>query len=170
MGSRAQAAAGLHRNTTIEYRPIGRIHTPHREDGEAPIQPSRADGARGTVELFPPYVDGLRDLEGFSHVILLYHLHRVRGYELAVTPYLDDRKRGLFATRSPRRPNAIGLSVVRLLSVEKNTLAVRDVDMLDGSPLLDIKPYVPEFDRRPEIRLGWLEAALKGGRRCKPSN
>jgi tRNA-Thr(GGU) m(6)t(6)A37 methyltransferase TsaA len=145
----------------IEYRPIGVIRTPHQSTESAPIQPSRSEGARGTVELYEEFVDGLADLDGFSHVILLYHLHKVGAYRLRVKPFLDTRIRGLFATRAPWRPNPIGLSVVRLDGIEAHVLAVRDVDMLDGSPLLDIKPYVPDFDHRSGFRLGWLEVALK---------
>jgi tRNA-Thr(GGU) m(6)t(6)A37 methyltransferase TsaA len=126
-----------------------------------PIQPSRGRGVRGTVEVFPEYADGLADLDGFSHIVLLYHLHRVRGFELRVIPYLDTVERGLFATRAPRRPNPIGLSVVRLVGIEGNLVTVEDLDILDGSPLLDIKPWVPEFDDRDEIRQGWLEAARR---------
>jgi tRNA-Thr(GGU) m(6)t(6)A37 methyltransferase TsaA len=116
---------------------------------------------RGTVEVFPEFADGLADLDGFSHVVLLFHLHRSRGYELRVVPYLDTVERGLFATRAPRRPNPIGLSVVRLVGIEGNLVTVEDLDILDGSPLLDIKPWVPEFDDRDEIRQGWLEAARR---------
>jgi tRNA-Thr(GGU) m(6)t(6)A37 methyltransferase TsaA len=144
----------------IEFLPIGLIHTPHLKSGEAPIQPSRGRGILGSVEIYDDFVEGLADLDGFSHIILLYHLHKASGYKLRVKPFLDDQKRGLFATRAPWRPNPIGLSVVRLVKVEGNTLTIEDVDMLDQTPLLDIKPYVPEFDRRPDVRLGWLEAAL----------
>jgi tRNA-Thr(GGU) m(6)t(6)A37 methyltransferase TsaA len=144
----------------IEFRPIGVIHTPHTEPGDAPIQPSRGRGIRGRVELFPEYVEGLADLDGFSHVMLLYHFHRSGDYRLRVVPFLDSRERGLFATRAPWRPNGIGLSVVRLVAIEGGTLAVEDVDMLDETPLLDIKPYVPEFDRPADVRLGWLQRAL----------
>ncbi len=142
----------------IEYRPIGLIHTPFKQRKGMPIQPSRGRGVRGTVEVAPEYADGLADLDGFSHVVLIYHFHRSRGFDLRVTPFLDTEKRGLFATRAPRRPNAIGLSVVRLLGIEGNRIAVQDLDILDGTPLLDIKPYVPEFDHRTEVREGWLES------------
>jgi len=122
-----------------------------------PIQPSRGRGVRGTVEVAPEFADGLADLDGFSHVVLIYHFHRSQGFDLRVTPFLDTVKRGLFATRAPRRPNAIGLSVVRLLGIEGNRIEVQDLDILDGTPLLDIKPYVPEFDHRTEVCEGWLE-------------
>ena len=141
----------------IEYRPIGLIHTPFKQREGMPIQPSRGRGVRGTVEVAPEFADGLADLDGFSHVVLIYHFHQSRGFDLRVTPFLDTQKRGLFATRAPRRPNAIGLSVVRLLGIEGNRIQVQDLDILDGTPLLDIKPYVPEFDYRTEVREGWLE-------------
>jgi tRNA-Thr(GGU) m(6)t(6)A37 methyltransferase TsaA len=113
------------------------------------------------VEVYDDYVEGLADLDGFSHIILLYHFHESSGYRLRVKPFLDNQKRGLFATRAPWRPNPIGLSVVRLVQVEGSKLTVEDVDILDNTPLLDIKPYVPEFDQRTKTRLGWLGAALR---------
>jgi len=122
-----------------------------------PIQPSGALGIRGKVVIEPQYTAGLKDLDGFSHIILLYHLHRVQGHTLTVTPFLDKQPRGLFATRAPKRPNPIGLSVVRLLEVKNEILIIEDVDILDGTPLLDIKPYIPDFDHRPGARIGWLE-------------
>jgi tRNA-Thr(GGU) m(6)t(6)A37 methyltransferase TsaA len=141
----------------IEYRPIGFIHSPFKERRGMPIQPTRGRGVRGTVEIIPKYADGLADLDGFSHVVLIYHFHRSRGFDLRVTPFLDTKKRGLFAPRAPRRPNPIGLSVVRLIGIEDSRLLIEDLDILDGTPLLDIKPYVPEFDHRTEVREGWLE-------------
>ena len=144
---------------TIEYDPIGVIHTPFKSLEGMPIQPAGAKGARGTAELRPEYAAGLADLDSFSHVILLYHLHGSRGFELEVTPFVDSRRRGLFATRAPRRPNPIGLSIVELLSITGATVHVENVDILDGTPLLDIKPYVPEFDERPGASGGWLEQA-----------
>jgi tRNA-Thr(GGU) m(6)t(6)A37 methyltransferase TsaA len=141
----------------IEYKPIGVVHSPFTEQEGTPIQPSRAKNAEGTVEVFQEFVDGLSDLDGFSHIILLCHLHRTRGYRLKVVPYLDTQLRGLFATRAPSRPNPIGLSVVELLGVDGNTLAIRGVDLLEGTPVLDIKPYVGEFDDRAQVRKGWLE-------------
>lgn len=140
----------------IIYQPIGIIRSPFREAEGAPIQPSGAKGVAGSVEVFPPYAEGLKDLDGFSHIILIYHFHRSRGYSLQVKPFLDDQYHGLFATRAPRRPNAIGLSVVRLISISENILQIEDVDAIDGSPLLDIKPYVAEFDIHEVERSGWL--------------
>ncbi|MCU0305089.1 MAG: tRNA (N6-threonylcarbamoyladenosine(37)-N6)-methyltransferase TrmO [Thermoanaerobaculales bacterium] len=141
----------------VEYRPIGVVRSPFSEPEGTPIQPSRADGARGTVELDEEYAGCLSDLEGFSHIILLCHLHRSGGWRPTVVPYLDDVPRGLFATRAPSRPNPIGLSIVRLVAIEGATLTVEGVDLLDGTPVLDIKPYVGEFDSLEEVRCGWLD-------------
>ncbi|MDY6881372.1 MAG: tRNA (N6-threonylcarbamoyladenosine(37)-N6)-methyltransferase TrmO [Desulfatiglans sp.] len=145
----------------IEFQPIGIIHTPFKNREGMPIQPAAAAGVKGTVEIFEVYRDGLKDLDGFSHIVLLYHFHRSQGYELRVVPYLDSEVRGLFATRAPRRPNPIGLSVVELDRVEADVLYIQNVDVLDGTPLLDIKPYVPEFDSQKDIQCGWLEKARK---------
>lgn len=141
----------------IEYAPIGVVRSPHAAPQGMPIQPAGARGTRGQVIVAPEYADGLADLDGFSHIILLYHFHRSEGFSLTVRPFLDPEPRGLFATRAPRRPNPIGLSVVRLLSVQDDVLEIEDVDILDGTPLLDIKPYVPGFDHPGETRIGWLE-------------
>ena len=142
----------------MDYKmhPIGVIHSPYTEKSETPIQPSRSQ-AIGTVELYPKFADGLQDIEGFSHLILLYVFHRSSEYSLQVTPFLDDQTRGLFATRYPCRPNPIGLSTVRLISRDANVLEIEGVDVLDGTPLLDIKPYMPEFDIRQDVRAGWYE-------------
>jgi tRNA-Thr(GGU) m(6)t(6)A37 methyltransferase TsaA len=145
----------------IEYRPIGVVHSPFLEPKGAPIQPSRSKGARGTVEIDPEYVEGLQDLDGFSHIVLLCHLHRSTGYKLRVVPFLDTELRGVFSTRAPRRPNPIGLSVVRLLSIDGNVLSIENLDLLEGTPVLDIKPYVREFEDSAEVRSGWLEAARR---------
>ncbi len=147
--------------TKIEFSPIGIINTPFKEPKGAPIQPRRSRGAEGTITIRPEYVEGLADLDGFSHIILLYHLHLSTGFNLKVVPFLDTVKRGLFATRAPRRPNPIGLSVVRLEKIEGAVLHIKDVDMVDGTPLLDIKPYVPTFDDTVEFRTGWLENAAR---------
>jgi tRNA-Thr(GGU) m(6)t(6)A37 methyltransferase TsaA len=140
----------------IQYHPIGIIHTPHKTTEGTPIQPTGAIGVVGRIEIFAEYTAGLADLAGFSHIFILYHFHLSRKFSLKVKPFLDDQKRGLFATRAPSRPNPIGLSVVRLLDIENETLHVQDVDVVDGTPLLDIKPYVPEFDVREVDKLGWL--------------
>jgi tRNA-Thr(GGU) m(6)t(6)A37 methyltransferase TsaA len=145
----------------MELKPIGIIRTPFTKVEGMPIQPAGAGGAMGRVEVFGEYREGLSDLGGFSHVVLLYVFHRSRGYDLCVVPFMDTEKRGLFATRAPRRPNPIGLSVVELDRIEEGVLHVRNVDMLDETPLLDLKPYVPEFDSPPKIRCGWLTEARK---------
>ena len=145
----------------IELEPIGIIHTPFAEPKGMPIQPAGGAGIKGTIEVFEQYREGLKDLDGFSHIILLFHLHRSQGFKLQVVPFMDTQPRGLFATRAPSRPNPIGLSVVQLDRIENGTLHIQNLDILDGTPLLDIKPYVPEFDSRTDIRTGWLEKARK---------
>ena len=121
-----------------------------------PIQPSGAKGVKGTIELLPEFVLGLQDVDGFSHLILLYFFHHANGYALQSRPFLDECPRGVFSTRAPRRPNPIGLSIVRLESIQGTVLNIMDVDILDGTPLLDIKPYVPAFDDRANAKIGWL--------------
>ena len=143
---------------SVTYIPIGIIHSPFHDPVGMPIQPSGARGTQGTVEIFPPYREGLHDLEGFSRVILIYHFHRGRPGPLMVKPFLDSSHRGAFATRAPSRPNFIGLSAVRLISITDGTLLVEDLDILDGTPLLDVKPYVPAFDAYPHEVAGWLDA------------
>ena len=140
------------------YIPIGIVHSPFSDITGMPIQPSGAQGIRGRIEIRQEFVAGLRDLEEFSHVILLYALHRCNGYSLEVTPFLDPQPHGIFATRSPKRPNAIGLSVVRLTGIQGTTLEIEDVDILDGTPLLDIKPYVPAFDAHCDAKAGWFDS------------
>jgi tRNA-Thr(GGU) m(6)t(6)A37 methyltransferase TsaA len=144
----------------IRYKPIGVIHSPFKEPKGTPIQPAGAKGINGTVEIFPEYAEGLKDIEGFSHIILLYHFHLSKGSELMAKPYMANEAHGVFAMRGPSRPNPIGMSVVRLVKVEGNTLHIQDVDIVDGTPLLDIKPYVPEFDIREVERIGWLEKSV----------
>jgi tRNA-Thr(GGU) m(6)t(6)A37 methyltransferase TsaA len=156
--SKTESAA---RPAIVSFEPIGIIRTPFLASEGMPIQAVVADGAAGTVEIDTRFQEGLADLDGFSHLILLYHLHRVRGARLTVTPYLDDRPHGIFATRSPARPNAIGLSTVRLVGVRGATIDILDVDMLDGTPLLDIKPYVPELDDRRATKIGWFSDRLE---------
>jgi tRNA-Thr(GGU) m(6)t(6)A37 methyltransferase TsaA len=145
----------------IKYRPIGIVHSPFKEPKGTPIQPSGAEGIGGTVEVFREYAEGLRDLEGFSHIILIYHFHLAKKPSLRVKPFLDDEARGIFAMRGPSRPNPIGISTVRLLRIEGNTLHIQDVDIVDKTPLLDIKPYVPEFDIRRVESIGWLEKKVR---------
>jgi len=143
------------------YRPIGVIRTPFDNVAGMPIQPSGARGVRGTILIEPEFSEGLADLDGFSRIILIYALHMSSGYSLRVTPFLDTTPRGVFATRSPRRPNAIGISTVNLTAIDGSVLSVEDVDMVNGTPLLDIKPYVPEFDAYTGGRCGWLEHIAK---------
>jgi tRNA (adenine37-N6)-methyltransferase len=146
----------------ICYSPMGIIRSPFHEIQGMPIQSKGAQGIRGTVEMRPDLVSGLKDLEGFSHIILIYHFHRSRGFALYVKPFLDDYHHGVFATRAPNRPNPIGISVVRLINIDGHTLHIEDVDILDETPLLDIKPYAPEFDvRKPDcIEFGALFVVL----------
>jgi tRNA-Thr(GGU) m(6)t(6)A37 methyltransferase TsaA len=146
---------------SILLHPIGVIHTPFTDPAQTPIQASRST-ALGHVEVFPEFVEGLQDVEQLSHLFLLYVLHRHESYTLRVHPFLDDRLHGVFATRYPQRPNFIGLSIVRLLARRDHVLDFEGADMLDGTPLIDIKPYVPEFDVRTDVRLGWY------GTRSKP--
>ncbi|WP_028580644.1 tRNA (N6-threonylcarbamoyladenosine(37)-N6)-methyltransferase TrmO [Desulfogranum japonicum] len=142
----------------IELTPIGLIHSPIDNPQNAPIQPKGATSLRGTVEIYPDYTEGLADLSGFSHIILLYHFHLSTRTELVVTPFMDTCKRGVFATRSPLRPNHIGLSIVELLAVENNRLIVQGIDIVDSTPLLDVKPYIHNFDSVEQSRSGWMKA------------
>ncbi len=137
--------------------PIGTIHTPFENLEGMPIQPTGAVDVEGTIVMDKEYEEGLKDIEGFSHLVLLYRFHRSKGFDLLVKPFLDNEKRGLFATRAPRRPNPIGLSIVRLVKRKGNVLTIKDIDVLNGTPLLDIKPYVPAFDTKEVTALGWLE-------------
>jgi tRNA-Thr(GGU) m(6)t(6)A37 methyltransferase TsaA len=141
---------------SICYRSIGVIRSPFMKIEDMPIQPTGARGVKGTVELKPEYAEGLKDLDGFSHLYLLYHFHLSTGHSLTVTPFLDKTPRGLFATRAPKRPNPIGLSVVRIDKIEENVIHILDVDILDGTPLLDLKPYVRQFDTPENPVSGWI--------------
>ena len=144
---------------TIKFKSIGTIHSPFKDLEGMPIQPIGARGINGEININPEYNGGLKDLEGFSHIILIYHLHLSKGHLLEVKPFLDTEKRGIFATRAPKRPNPIGLSVVKLEKIEGNTIYISNVDMVDGTPLLDIKPYIPHFDKHPndDVIIGWFE-------------
>jgi len=144
----------------ITMHSIGIIHSPFNEKDQTPIQSSRSQ-AVGLVELYPEFVDGLKDIENLSHIHLLYVFHESSGYTLQVKPFLDDQEHGIFTTRYPYRPNPIGLSTVRLVSRQGNELTIEGVDVLDGTPLLDIKPYVPDFDHRTDVRVGWYETRSK---------
>ena len=141
---------------TFQYRPIGIIHSPFDKPEGMPIQPVGARGIKGTVDVQAEYEDGLKDLDGFSHIILIYHFHLAEGYSLQVKPFLDDTPRGIFAVRAPRRPNPIGISVVRLERMEGTRLHISNIDVVDGTPLLDVKPYVPDFDGVEDVQIGWL--------------
>jgi tRNA-Thr(GGU) m(6)t(6)A37 methyltransferase TsaA len=149
----------------LTLEPVGIIRSEHRDHAQTPIQPVCAQGCRGRVEVFPQFAEALDDIEGFSHLHLIYWLHRAGEAtnalsgkrSLKVVPFLDDVPHGIFATRSPIRPNPLGLSVVRLVERRGRELVVEDVDVLDGTPLLDIKPYVEGFDLRVGTRGGWTE-------------
>lgn len=143
----------------ITYKPIGIIHTPFKSLEGMPIQPIGAKNVKGKILLKDEYQEGLKDLDGFSHIILIYHLHLSKGYKLHVKPFLDNKERGIFATRAPKRPNQIGISVVCLDSIEGSNLFISNVDIVDGTPLLDIKPYIPQFDKckGDNVRIGWFE-------------
>jgi tRNA-Thr(GGU) m(6)t(6)A37 methyltransferase TsaA len=144
----------------IIMHPIGVIHSPFTEKDKTPIQASRSQ-AIGLVEIYPEFADGLKDIEALSHIYLLYAFHESDGYTLQVKPFLDDQEHGVFATRHPCRPNPLGISVVKLLSRKENSLTVEGIDTLDGTPLLDIKPYIPDFDLRTDVRTGWYETRSK---------
>ncbi len=141
----------------LKYKPIGIIYSPFKEPKGVPIQPQAAKGIKGKVEVFSEYKEALKDLGGFSHIVLIYHFHLTKGYKLKVKPFMDKRFHGIFATRAPSRPNPIGTSVVRLLKIRKNILYIEDVDIVNKTPLLDIKPYVPQFDIREVKKIGWLK-------------
>jgi tRNA-Thr(GGU) m(6)t(6)A37 methyltransferase TsaA len=145
----------------MQLTPIGTIQTPFRQLADMPIQPCGAQGVAGQIILRPELATGLRDLDGFSHLIAIYLFHQVVRSALTVTPFLDDQPRGVFATRAPTRPNPIGLSVLAIKAIDGNILQVEHVDMLDGTPLLDLKPYVPQFDQVTDVRIGWLEEQIQ---------
>ena len=141
----------------ITYKEIGKIRSDFKKAEGTPIQPTAKGAGKGIIELLAAYKQGLKDLEGFSHLILLYHCHKAGKPSLTVKPFMEDKPHGIFSIRAPSRPNSIGLSVVRLEKIEDNIIYIKDVDILDKTPLLDIKPYVPEFDRRENVKIGWLE-------------
>ncbi|MCK5852369.1 tRNA (N6-threonylcarbamoyladenosine(37)-N6)-methyltransferase TrmO [bacterium] len=138
------------------FTPIGVINSPFDEPVDMPIQSASASGVTGTVEIYDEFVPGLKDIEGFSHIILLYAFHRSDGYKLQVKPFLEDVVHGVFSVRAPKRPNPIGFSIVKLINRERNILYIENLDILNGTPLLDIKPYVPGFDYFPEASSGWV--------------
>src|SRR4030042_181496 len=146
----------------VTYRPIGFIHTPFKDIAGMPIQPAGTRGVAGRVVVDEAYREGLKDIDGFSHIFLLYHFHLCDGYALQVKPFMDDKVHGIFACRAPKRPNPIGLSIVKLVRVEGSILYIEDVDIVDETPLLDIKPYVPLFDTATDVRTGWLTDRADG--------
>jgi len=141
---------------SIQFQEIGFFTTPFKQVTGMPIQPSGARGIAGTITIRPEFAEGLKDLEGFSHIFALYYLHQIEGYDLTVKPFLDNDRHGIFATRSPKRPNPIGLSVMKLEGVENNVVYVSNVDVLDNTPVIDIKPYVPDFDIWQTEGIGWF--------------
>lgn len=149
--------AGNATSIMMQLTPIGTIYSPHRQASGTPVQPLFASGIEGAVELMPEYAEGLKDLNGFDRIWLIYWFDRAAEARLEVTPYLDTQTHGIFATRSPSRPNPIGMSSVRIRQIEGNIIHILDVDILDGTPLLDIKPYVPAFDSYAPTRIGWFE-------------
>lgn len=144
----------------LTYKPIGVVHSPFKKPDHMPLQPTGDASASGTVEVFHEFTEGLKDIDGFSHLILIYHFHRVAGVELLPKPFLDSRQHGIFATRAPVRPNPIGMSVVRLAGVRGRELEISNLDVIDGTPVLDIKPYVPQFDAVEDCQIGWLESSI----------
>jgi tRNA (adenine37-N6)-methyltransferase len=141
----------------ITLKSIGTIRTPFKTKEGMPIQSGGAKGVKGQIIIKEEFLPGLTDLNGFSHIILIYHFHKSKGYDLLTTPFLDNKKRGVFATRAPNRPNPVGISVVRLLRIQNNIIHIENVDMLDETPLLDIKPYIPDFDVHETEKTGWIE-------------
>ncbi|MEN8207667.1 MAG: tRNA (N6-threonylcarbamoyladenosine(37)-N6)-methyltransferase TrmO [Candidatus Fermentibacteria bacterium] len=140
------------------FRPIGIIHSPHREVSKIPIQPVFCNDIDGRIVLETEYAEGLIGLEGFSHIYLFYYFHESREVCLRMKPYLSDQEQGIFASRAPHRPNKLGMSLVRLLNIEDNVIHVKDIDILNGTPLFDIKPFIQRFDSREIVRSGWQEA------------
>jgi len=148
----------------IILKPIGLIRTPYKEPKGMPIQGKFKKGITGRAELFPEYQSGLKDIEGFSHVILIYYFNRSKKEELLSKPFLEEEKHGIFAIRSPHRPNHTGVSIVKLEKIGGNIVTFSEVDILDGTPLLDIKPYVSHFDSRENVKNGWLDKHFKKGK------
>ena len=148
----------------ITFKSIGIIHSSFKEPSGMPIQPAGAKGIKGTIEIYDEFKEGLKDLDGFSHIVLIFNFHLSKSFKLLVYPYMEDKIRGVFATRAPHRPNQIGMSIVRLEKVEDNILHISNVDIIDGTPLLDIKPFVPEFDCfdiNRDSKIGWLKKKVE---------
>jgi tRNA-Thr(GGU) m(6)t(6)A37 methyltransferase TsaA len=142
-----------------KFEPIGLIHLPYKKPEGVPIQPVFSEETTAEIEIYPEFQQGLKDLDGFSHIILLYQFHKSKGYSLLCRPFLDTEERGLFSTRAPKRPNPIGLSVVEIIRIEKNIITIGSPDMVDNTPLLDIKPYVDAFDAKTKVKNGWYDKA-----------
>jgi len=152
----------------IFFKPIGSIHTPFDEPKGTPIQGALRQDMKGEIHLFPEFQEGLQDVDKFSHLILIYYFDKVQGFSLRATPYLDNTPRGIFSIRGPRRPNPLGLTVVRNLGIRENIIKIAGVDMVDGTPLLDIKPYFSDIDSHPDATSGWMKDKLKiSGNRTK---
>ena len=154
----------MRKKHSLELKPIGIIHSPYKNTGAAPYQGYKSEEI-SQIEVFKEFEEGLKDIEGFSHIIVIYWFHKSQGYHLLVKTPWDDNLHGLFTTRSPHRPCPLGLTVVELVAREKNILEVKGLDAIDGTPLLDIKPYIPGVDERSVVKLGWLEGKL-GKERC----
>ena len=153
--------------TVIRYNSIGIIHSPFKENVGIPRQSVGASDINGSIEVFDDYSTGLQDLDGFSHIVVIFHLHRVKRASLKAYPPWDDREHGVFATRSPYRPNPIGVSIVKLETIEQNIVHISGIDMADGSPVLDIKPYVPDLNPSEGIKIGWLADKVEGMNKSK---
>lgn len=151
----------------VVFQSIGTIKTPFKSKEDMPVQSKACEGIAGKVILNKELTDGLDDLTGFSHIFLLYFFHQAKDYKLKVKPFLDNQERGLFATRAPQRPNAIGISVVKLIKIESNILYIENVDIIDGTPLLDIKPYCSHFDCFEEVANGWLKDKAQYLNKCR---
>jgi tRNA-Thr(GGU) m(6)t(6)A37 methyltransferase TsaA len=147
----------------IKLKPIGLIHTPYKNVSGMPIQGKFKKGVTGQIEIYPKYQQGLKDIEGFSHIYLLYYFHKTKEVKLTDKPFLEDKPHGIFSIRSPKRPNKLGLSIVKIEDIQNNIITFSQVDMLDGAPLLDIKPYVSYFDRQDNVKCGWLWNHFKKG-------
>jgi tRNA (adenine37-N6)-methyltransferase len=153
----------------IKLKPIGIIHTPYKEAKGMPIQGAFKKDVIGRIELFSEYQQGLKDIEGFSHLILVYYFNRAKEEKLVGKPFLEDKVHGIFAIRSPMRPNHIGLSIVKMEKIQNNIIIFSEVDILDNTPLLDIKPFVSHFDSRENVKNGWIERHFTNGQIPKRS-
>jgi tRNA-Thr(GGU) m(6)t(6)A37 methyltransferase TsaA len=158
---------GITPESSFIYYSIGIIHSAYKDTKGMPVQTAGARGVKGSIAIFEEFAGGLKDLEGFSRIILIYAFHKSRAFSLEVVPFLDTVNRGVFSTRAPRRPNAIGISVVHLVKIEGSIIEIEDVDVLDGTPLLDIKPYIPELDSYPDASAGWTATALNNFRNAR---